>query len=155
MKQVPAYVLSPALRPSSFFGRVHSRTICVRPLYIQREVPWRTCLQPRADATSPTPEDTAREEQEKAVERMRARLDGLFGVQDDDAAVAQTDEFDGKALRKTIRDRWGVQYDVQPQKRHGRVYVQVRFCEKPERQLLRDAGRATCFYRFLPTVFSS
>lgn len=56
---------------------------------------------------------------------MRSRLEGLFGAQETETEAAAAEEFDGRALRNAILERWGVQYDVQPQKRHGRVYVQV------------------------------
>lgn len=84
-------------------------------------------LQPRADASPPSPEEMAREDQDRKAEMMRSRLEGLFGADDDNVKTESSDEFDGAALRKAVRERWGVQYDVQPQKRHGRVYVQVRF----------------------------
>lgn len=93
----------------------------------RRSARGRVAIQPRADATSPMPEDTAREEQAKKVEKMRSRLEGLFGAAEDNVRTDVSDEFDGAALRSAVRERWGVQYDVQPQKRHGRVYVQVRF----------------------------
>lgn len=92
-----------------------------------RSVRGRVALQPCADATPPTPEDMAREEQVKKVEKIRSRLEGLFGATEDNVRTDSSDEFDGAALRSAVRERWGVQYDVQPQKRHGRVYVQVRF----------------------------
>lgn len=60
------------------------------------------------------------------AERMRQRLEGLFGVEEESLYKNGQDSFDGVALRAAIRERWGVEYDVQPQKRHGRVYVQVR-----------------------------
>lgn len=92
----------------------------------RRDYRGRVSLQPRAEAPPPPPDETAREEQEKKVQKMRSRLEGLFGVAEDTVKTESTDEFDGAALRNAVRERWGVQYDVQPQKRHGRVYVQVR-----------------------------
>lgn len=62
------------------------------------------------------------------IDGMRSRLEGLFGVADSNTLRDSDAPFDGTALRTAIFDRWGVQYDVQPQKRHGRVYIQVRFC---------------------------
>lgn len=62
---------------------------------------------------------------ELGVEGMRSRLEGLFGQDDSPVKRKFDDAFDGTALRRAIVDRWGVQYDIQPQKRHGRVYVQV------------------------------
>lgn len=79
-----------------------------------------------ATATPKVPEDSSSEETHN-VEQMRLRLEGLFGVDDIENDTGNDGTFDGEALRNTIQDRWGVQYDVQPQKRHGRVYVQVRY----------------------------
>lgn len=73
------------------------------------------------------PEDSSSSEEIKGVEQMRSRLEGLFGVDDTESDIDNNGIFDGKILRSVIQDRWGVQYDVQPQKRHGRVYVQVRY----------------------------
>lgn len=56
---------------------------------------------------------------------MRSRLEGLFGTEETEVEARAAEDFDGRALRNAILERWGVQYDVQPQKRHGRVYVQV------------------------------
>lgn len=64
-------------------------------------------------------------EEARRLEGMRARLEGLFGVDNGVAYSVDSDRFDGAALRQAISDRWGFQYDVQPQKRHGRVYVQI------------------------------
>lgn len=68
-----------------------------------------------------------------AMQRMRDRLEGLFGGQrkEEDNASQQ---FDGAMLRQVVKDRWGVQYDLQPQKRHGRVYVQVRILACPRNE---------------------
>lgn len=70
-------------------------------------------------------EDGSRSNDQSNVQRMRYRLEGLFGSEDEDETSVVTEEFNGAALREAIRERWGVEYDVQPQKRHGRVYVQV------------------------------
>lgn len=64
-------------------------------------------------------------EERRRIEGVRARLEGLFGVENNDSFYVTSDKFDGSALRQAILDRWGVQYDVQPQKRHGRVYLQI------------------------------
>lgn len=64
---------------------------------------------------------------EMGIEGMRSRLEGLFGQAESSVKRKSDDAFDGTALRRAIVDRWGVQYDIQPQKRHGRVYVQVCF----------------------------
>lgn len=65
-------------------------------------------------------------EEDGGIESMRSQLEGLFGVDHSDSTMDSDTSFDGTALRMAIVDRWGVQYDIQPQKRHGRVYVQVR-----------------------------
>lgn len=69
--------------------------------------------------------DDMSSEERRQMEGVRARLEGLFGVDNNDLFYKRSDQFDGSALRKAILDRWGVQYDVQPQKRHGRVYIQI------------------------------
>lgn len=99
---------------------------CLAKTVARKAYRGRVTLRARADASKPSPDETTREDQEKKVERMRSRLEGLFGVEDDTVKTSGKDGFDGVALRNAIRERWGVQYDVQPQKRHGRVYVQVR-----------------------------
>lgn len=65
--------------------------------------------------------------EQAGIERMRLQLEGLFGRNEGGGRGKSGAEFDGAALRNAIRERWGVEYDVQPQKRHGRVYVQVCF----------------------------
>lgn len=70
-------------------------------------------------------DETSKEERDSKMEKMRLRLEGLFGSSEEDVNDGLAEDFDGAALRRIIKDRYGVQYDVQPQKRHGRVYVQV------------------------------
>lgn len=65
------------------------------------------------------------EEELAKLESMRNRLEGLFGQDDESKTVVTKENFDGKALRQAIVNRWGVQYDVQPTKFHNRVYVQI------------------------------
>lgn len=108
-----------SLHRSSLFNKACS----ARPATCRRYC----CRAPTAKATPPGPDDPS-EEQSK-VQRMRSRLEGLFGSAREDIKV-NTEIFDGVALRDAIRERWGVEYDVQPQRRHGRVYVQVRLVDK-------------------------
>lgn len=82
----------------------------------------------RAAVDQPFDEEEFKQMQKITVEEMRARLEGLFGASDDQSAVADLQNFDGDSLRTVVRQRWGVEYDVQPQKRGERVYVQVRLC---------------------------
>lgn len=70
-------------------------------------------------------QDDMSADERRRIEGVRARLEGLFGVENNDSFYVRSDKFDGSALRQAILDRWGVQYDVQPQKRHGRVYLQI------------------------------
>lgn len=64
-------------------------------------------------------------EEQRKLQGMRRRLEGLFGSENDGSAGDGLENFDGEALRQALIDRWGVQFDVQPQRRHNRVYVQV------------------------------
>eukprot|EP00178_Gracilaria_changii_P017820 TRINITY_DN507_c0_g1_i3.p1 TRINITY_DN507_c0_g1~~TRINITY_DN507_c0_g1_i3.p1 ORF type:complete len:152 (+),score=21.42 TRINITY_DN507_c0_g1_i3:191-646(+) len=68
------------------------------------------------------------------VDQMRTRLEGLFGTDEQQVESIDAQNFDGAALRAVVRQRWGVEYDIQPQKRGERVYVQVRkwrfFCKQ-------------------------
>lgn len=124
MNGLPAFALSGALARSNFLGAEKPRgTTCATRHYVQSYHTRITHL--RADATPPTPDDVSRQEQAKSVERMRSRLEGLFGSEEEKNETQVSEQFNGIALRTAIRERWGVQYDVQPQKRHGRVYVQV------------------------------
>eukprot|EP00177_Eucheuma_denticulatum_P002152 GFKZ01003843.1.p1 GENE.GFKZ01003843.1~~GFKZ01003843.1.p1 ORF type:complete len:205 (-),score=29.87 GFKZ01003843.1:697-1311(-) len=111
----------------------------------------RSKLQPRADAAGPesterTPEEIDREEQDRKLARMRLRLEGLFGTATEEVETSMDAEFDGQALRNTILERWGVQYDVQPQKRHGRVYVQImwRYFEQQSFYMQEDEFASHC-----------
>lgn len=74
-------------------------------------------------------DEAVRRERAAETERMRARLEGLFGSSSAGATAEDVREFDGESLRELIKQRWGVQFDVQPQKRHGRVYIQVSLRE--------------------------
>lgn len=119
---------APCIR-KAFIGATLPATSSVPRPYLSSRcspVPRRINFYPRADATERSPEELAREEQLKSLHRMRSRLEGLFGAQQAEVEDTAAAEFDGCALRNAIMERWGVQYDVQPQKRHGRVYVQVR-----------------------------
>eukprot|EP00178_Gracilaria_changii_P017819 TRINITY_DN507_c0_g1_i2.p2 TRINITY_DN507_c0_g1~~TRINITY_DN507_c0_g1_i2.p2 ORF type:complete len:194 (+),score=32.17 TRINITY_DN507_c0_g1_i2:191-772(+) len=66
------------------------------------------------------------------VDQMRTRLEGLFGTDEQQVESIDAQNFDGAALRAVVRQRWGVEYDIQPQKRGERVYVQImwRFFEQ-------------------------
>lgn len=77
---------------------------------------------------------------------MRLRLEGLFGAAPEEVETSTDTEFDGRALRNTILERWGVQYDVQPQKRHGRVYVQImwRYFEQQSFYMQEDEFASHC-----------
>ncbi|CAN8068571.1 unnamed protein product [Agarophyton chilense] len=66
-----------------------------------------------------------KQKERQRVDQMRSRLEGLFGVDEEQPQSDVFETFDGEALRAVIRQRWGVEYDVQPQKRGGRVYVQI------------------------------
>ncbi|KAI0562692.1 hypothetical protein FGB62_55g038 [Gracilaria domingensis] len=59
------------------------------------------------------------------IDQMRSRLEGLFGADEQQLGWDGNQTFDGEALRAVVRQRWGVEYDVQPQKRGERVYVQI------------------------------
>jgi Domain of unknown function (DUF3067) len=57
---------------------------------------------------------------------MRSRLEGLFGGRRDDSSRGNDGRpFDGAQLRRLIKDRFTVEYDVQPVVRHGRVYLHI------------------------------
>lgn len=58
------------------------------------------------------------------MDAMRARLDGLFG-REEEVAVDTNGVFDGPALRRALKDRWTVEFDVQPVVRHDRVYIHI------------------------------
>jgi Domain of unknown function (DUF3067) len=60
-----------------------------------------------------------------SVDAMRSRLEGLFGGGDDGDRGQDGRPFDGAQLRKLIKDRFTVEYDVQPVVRHGRVYLHI------------------------------
>lgn len=104
------------------------------------------CAAGEQDASGKYDEAQSREELDQAMRRMRSRLEGLFGgVEEDDTGIADS-EFNGSALRRVIKDRWGVQYDIQPQKRHGRVYIQVmwRYFEQQSFYLGEDEFASHC-----------
>lgn len=85
-------------------------------------------------------------DEQRRLDGMRARLEGLFGTVDEEVGYGQSGDFDGAALRQAIFDRWGVQYDVQPQKRHGRVYIQVmwRYFEQQSFYMDEDEFASHC-----------
>lgn len=94
-----------------------------------------TSLRPRPPVNAmsnddDTPEGMSREDIAR-IEGMRSRLEGLFGQESLNSKQTTDEDFDGMALRRAIVERWGVQYDIQPQRRHGRVYVQVSFLAQP------------------------
>jgi Domain of unknown function (DUF3067) len=60
-----------------------------------------------------------------SADAMRSRLEGLFGGSDDVERGQDGRPFDGAQLRKLIKERFTVEYDVQPVVRHGRVYLHI------------------------------
>lgn len=82
---------------------------------------------------------------EREMARMRARLAGLFGSEMEITREAG-DVFDGKALRELIKRKWGVQFDLQPMKIHGRVYLQImwRYFEQQSFYLGEDEFGSHC-----------
>lgn len=99
-----------------------------------------------ATSTSDAEEEMNKMEMEREMARMRARLAGLFGTESMAKTRDRTVTFDGAALRESIESKWGVQYDVQPQKRHGRVYLQImwRYFEQQSFYLEEDDFAAHC-----------
>lgn len=82
---------------------------------------------------------------EREMARMRSRLSGLFG-RTEEVTRSDNSVFDGRALRDTIKRRWGVQFDIQPAKIHGRVYVQImwRYFEQQSFYLAEDDFASHC-----------
>lgn len=73
-----------------------------------------------------TPEELRRLDTEQEIARMRARLTGLFGTTATGlSSRLEGDELDGEALREIVRNKWGVEFDLQPVKRHDKVYLQI------------------------------
>lgn len=60
----------------------------------------------------------------ESMDAMRARLEGLFGGSDT-AEEARSGKFDGSELRRVLKERFTVEYDVQPVVRNDRVYIHV------------------------------
>lgn len=61
---------------------------------------------------------------DREMEAMRARLAGLFGGSEA-AEEVRSGTFDGAELRRVLRERFTVEYDVQPVVRNDRVYIHV------------------------------
>lgn len=107
---------------------------------------WAMAL-PDTNDEQPLPEDDAALEAERMrMTAMRARLEGLFGQVENDRESLGEDEFDGMVLRSAIVKRWGVQYDIQPTKFHGRVYVQImwRYFEQQSFYMDEDEFTSHC-----------
>jgi hypothetical protein len=58
------------------------------------------------------------------MQAMCARLEGLFG-REEVAEERRSGVFDGKELRRVLKERFTVEYDVQPVVRNDRVYIHV------------------------------
>lgn len=116
---VPLTTVVPSIRTSGHktLTNLSSIRTCIVPLRSTR--PRMSTSDAPSPPEQPSPEDQAR------LDRMRSRLEGLFGLEDEKKTGRDDGVFDGEALRNVIQERWGVQYDVQPQKRGDRVYVQV------------------------------
>ncbi|PXF46256.1 hypothetical protein BWQ96_03912 [Gracilariopsis chorda] len=146
-------------------GAAHQFNRCART------TPDRTFRRPPARAAADQPFDAEdfKQLERSTVEQMRARLEGLFGASDDQSAITDLDNFDGDTLRSVVRQRWGVEYDVQPQKRGERVYVQIMwryfeqqsfYMDEPEfashceavAQLLRQWGAVEYFCDYIAST---
>lgn len=82
------------------------------------------CATETPDSPDPA-EELAKMENERDIARMRARLAGLFGIMSASLTRDRDAVFDGAQLREAIQNKWGVQFDIQPTKRDGRVYLQI------------------------------
>jgi hypothetical protein len=104
----------------------------------------------------------------ESVDAMRARLEGLFGASEA-ADEHRSGNFDGKELRRVLRERFTVEYDVQPVVRNDRVYVHVLwryfeqvsfYMEEPEwaehteavADLLKKWGAVDYFCDYIATI---
>lgn len=59
-----------------------------------------------------------------SLDAMRARLEGLFGSVEE-TEVATTGDFNGVVLRKIMKDRFTVEYDMHPVVRNDRVFIHI------------------------------
>lgn len=81
--------------------------------------------QRRASGWRPRPEmSAAGGSGDSEMDVMRARLAGLFSG-NEAAEEVRSEFFDGAELRRVLRERFTVEYDVQPVVRNDRVYIHI------------------------------
>lgn len=101
----------PALGSAKCRVRAHSRTPARR-------------ARPEMSAAGGSGDNETMSDKNNEIEAMRARLAGLFSG-DEAAEEVRSGFFDGAELRRVLRERFTVEYDVQPVVRNDRVYIHI------------------------------